>query len=110
MSMFFQLRIRRVHRRIIFGHDTCSRRESGTAAWLLSKRSRKAFVPPNAAVVRRIIILFAQDNYLRQRSSLGSPMPVPPFLAGAACSGRLVHLAMPSPRAHSPSRGYAGRP
>ncbi len=90
MTIFFQLAGFAVFiGAVIYGHDTLLKeRESGTAAWLLSKPlSRKAFVFAKVlAVVTGVlgIILLAQAliAYAMCSLELGSPMPVLPFLAG----------------------------
>jgi ABC-2 type transport system permease protein len=90
MSVFFQLAGFTVFiGAIIFGHDALLKeRESGTAAWLLSKPlSRKAFVlsKMTAIIIGVIgIILTAQGviTYAMCSIELGSPMPVLPFAAG----------------------------
>jgi ABC-2 type transport system permease protein len=104
MGMFFQLAGFAVFiGAVIFGHDALLKeRESGTAAWLLSKPiSRKAFVLSKvSAVVIGVlgIILSAQGaiTYAMCSLELGSPMPVLPFLAGMGvlCLGVLFYLAL----------------
>jgi ABC-2 type transport system permease protein len=74
---------------IIFGHDALLKeRESGTAAWLLSKPlSRKAFVLSKVLAIGvgvTVIILLVQGviAYALCSYEVGSPMPVLPFLEG----------------------------
>ena len=104
MGMFFQLAGFAVFiGAVIFGHDALLKeRESGTAAWLLSKPiSRKAFVLSKvSAVIIGVlgIILSAQGaiTYAMCSLELGSPMPVLPLLAGMGvlCLGVLFYLAL----------------
>jgi len=118
MGMFFQLAGFAVFiGAVIFGHDTLLKeRESGTAAWLLSKPiSRKAFVLSKVSAVVigvLVIILFAQGaiTYAMCSLELGSPMPVLPFLAGLGvlCLGVLFYLALAiAIGAFTTSRGLA---
>ncbi len=104
MGMFFQMAGFAVFiGAVIFGHDVLLKeRESGTAAWLLSKPiSRKAFVLSKVSAVVigvLVLILFTQGaiTYAMCSLELGSPMPVLPFLAGlfVLCLGVLFYLAM----------------
>ncbi len=78
----------------IFGHDAILKeRESGTAAWLLSKPlSRKAFVLSKVfatGIGIMVVVLFAQGaiTYIMCSVAQGSPMPVLPFLAGLCVLG-----------------------
>jgi ABC-2 type transport system permease protein len=104
MNIFFQLAGFAVFiGAVIFGHDALVReRESGTAAWLLSKPlSRKAFVLSKVLAVVLgvlVIILLVQGliTYALCSLELGSPMPVLPFVAGLGVLGLgiLFYLAM----------------
>lgn len=104
MNVFFQLAGFAVFiGAVIFGHDALLKeRESGTAAWLLSKPlSRKAFVLSKVLALVLgvlVIILLAQGiiTYALCSLELGSPMPVLPFLAGfgVLCLGVLFYLTM----------------
>ncbi len=104
MNVFFQLAGFAVFiGAVIFGHDVLLKeRESGTAAWLLSKPlSRKAFVLSKVLAVVLgvlVIILLAQGiiTYALCSLELGSPMPVLPFLAGLGVLGLgvLFYLTM----------------
>jgi ABC-2 type transport system permease protein len=104
MNIFFQLAGFAVFiGAVIFGHDALLKeRESGTAAWLLSKPlSRKAFVLSKVLAVVLgvlVIILLAQGliAYALCSLELGSPMPVLPFVAGLGVLGLgvLFYLAM----------------
>jgi ABC-2 type transport system permease protein len=104
MSIFFQLAGFAVFiGAVIFGHDALLKeRESGTAAWLLSKPlSRKAFVLSKVLAIVigvLVIILLAQGliTYALCSLELGSPMPVLPFVAGLGVLslGILFYLAM----------------
>jgi len=104
MNIFFQLAGFAVFiGAVIFGHDILLKeRESGTAAWLLSKPlSRKAFVLSKVLAVVLgvlVIILLVQGliTYALCSLELGSPMPVLPFVAGLGVLslGVLFYLAM----------------
>jgi ABC-2 type transport system permease protein len=104
MSVFFQLAGFAVFiGAVIFGHDVLLKeRESGTAAWLLSKPlSRKAFVFSKVLAVVLgvlVIILLGQGiiTYALCSLELGSPMPVLPFMAGLGVLslGVLFYLTM----------------
>jgi ABC-2 type transport system permease protein len=104
MSVFFQLAGFAVFiGAVIFGHDALLKeRESGTAAWLLSKPlSRKAFVLSKVLAIVigvLVIILLAQGliTYALCSLELGSPMPVLPFVAGLGVLGLgiLFYLAL----------------
>jgi ABC-2 type transport system permease protein len=104
MSIFFQLAGFAVFiGAVIFGHDALLKeRESGTAAWLLSKPlSRKAFVLSKVLAIVigvLVIILLAQGliTYALCSLELGSPMPVLPFVAGMGVLGLgiLFYLAL----------------
>jgi ABC-2 type transport system permease protein len=104
MGVFFQLAGFAVFiGAVIFGHDAILKeRESGTAAWLLSKPiSRRAFVLSKFVAITAgvmIIILLAQGLIAYAMCSVeqGSPMPVLPFLAGLGVTGLgiLFYLAL----------------
>ncbi len=102
MSLFFQLAGFAVFiGAVIFGHDAILKeRESGTAAWLLSKPvSRTAFVLSKlvaAGIGVMIIVLLAQGIIAYAMSSVeqGSPMPVLQFLAGLSVLGLSVLFSL----------------
>jgi ABC-2 type transporter. len=104
MNIFFQLAGFAVFiGAVIYGHDTLLKeRESGTAAWLLSKPLyRKAFVFAKVVtvvvgVLGIILLTQALIAYAMCSLELGSPMPVLPFLAGLGvlALGILFYLAM----------------
>ena len=79
---------------IIVSHDSILKeRESGTAAWLMSKPlSRKAFVLSKAiasGIGVMVVVLLAQGiiAYVLCSAYLGSPVAVLPFLAGLGLIG-----------------------
>ncbi len=102
---------------IIMSHDAILKeRESGTAAWLLSKPlSRKAFVLSKViacGVGVMVVVLLAQGiiTYVLCSAYLGSPVAMLPFLAGLGIIGLniLFYLVMAlAISAFTTSRGVA---